>query len=147
MRKLEQVGLVVRRGVDEHLARPDALYDVPGARMVVDRQPSSARETETLLGLVGAVLRMADRDLRAAFAAGLAVYRRSARRNAWAARTKGWLTRDELAEVREHLDAVTKIVHRGKKRQGSALHAISFVLTPLVPSKRSKPARKPRKEL
>jgi DNA-binding transcriptional ArsR family regulator len=145
VRKLEQVGLVVQRVLSRkgpvRPGRADVLYDVPGDRVLIDRQPQSAEETETLLGLVGAVLRMAERDLRAAFSAGVAVYRRSTRRNAWGGRCKGWLTQVELAEVREHLDAVMKIVTRGKKRRGSSLHAVSFVLTPFVPSRRSAAGR------
>lgn len=143
VRKLEGVGLIVRAGTRGEGARAEALYDTPGY-MVLDHEPATARERSTLMRLVGSVLRIAERDLRAALESGLAIYRRCARRNAWGARAKGWLTREELAEVREHLEAISLIFGRGKKRRGSSLHAVAFVLTPLTPSDRAGAVRKSR---
>lgn len=142
VRQLEQVGLVVRRGTRPAGGRSEALFDVPAGRMLIDRDPGTPRETQVLMRLVSSAVRSAERELRAALESGRAIYRRCARRNAWGARVKGWLSAAELAEVREHLDAIAKIVLGGKQRRGAGLHSVTFVLAPLEPSKRSK-ARTP----
>lgn len=149
VRQLERVGLVVQRGARSVGARNEVLYDVPGARMVIDREPRSPAEQRALLRVVTSALRGAERELRSALESGRAIYRRCAQRNAWAARVKGWLDADELAEVREHLDAIAAILLRGKQRPGAKLHTITHVLTPLEPTQRSRsrtapqPRRKP----
>jgi predicted transcriptional regulator len=140
LRMLEGAGLVVRHGTRAAGPRSEALYATPG-RMVLDHEPGTARERAGLVRLAGSALRAAERDLRAALDSGRAVHGRNARRNAWAARTKGWLTRAELAEVRTHLEAVSALLARGKKQRGAELHAVTFVLTPLVPSPRARAAR------
>ena len=143
VRKLERVGLVVQRGSRGAGIRQEVLYDTPG-RMVVDHEPATAREKTRLVGLVASALRIGERDLRAAIDTGRAVYRRGPRRNAWGARVKGWLTPAELAEARAHLEAVSALLARGPKRPGAALHAIAFVLAPLVPTDRARGRRVPR---
>lgn len=139
VRLLERVGLLVRRGTRRSGAREAALYDVPG-RLVIDHEPGTPRERARLAGLVGAALRLAQRDLARAFADGRATYRRGPRRNAWGARTKGWLTPDELGEVRAHLEALSGLFARGR-RPGAELHALAFVLAPLAPSARARNLR------
>jgi len=145
VRALERVGLVVRRGERGSGPRREALYDTPG-RMQLDHEPATPRERRTLAGLVAAALRLAERELRAALESGRAVHRRGRRRNAWGARVKGWLTPDELARVREHLGAVSEILGRSRKRPGTDLHAVTFVLTPLAPSPRSRERAVPKSE-
>lgn len=140
VRKLKRVGLVVQRGSRGAGVRAEVLYDVPG-RLALDFEPATPRERKSLVKLVGAILRMAERDLRAALDAGRAIYRRTSRRNAWGARMKGWISREELAEVREHLEAVVRILSDGRKRPRAGLHAVTFVLAPLAPSARARPAR------
>lgn len=139
VRKLERAGLVVTAGTRPAGVRTEALYDVPG-RMVVDHEPASARERRALRGLVSAALRIGERDLVAALESGRARYARGPRRNTWGGRTKGWLTPQELAEARAHLEALSELLARGRKRPGAALHAVAFVLTPLAPSPRSRGA-------
>jgi predicted transcriptional regulator len=141
VRMLLKAGLVVPRGTRGAGVREEALYDTPGA-LVIDHEPATPRESEGLMRLVGSALRAAERDLRAAFEGGLAVYRRVARRNAWGARTKGWLTREELTEARGHLEAVSELLARGRRRRGASLHTITFVLAPVAPGTRTQRKRK-----
>jgi predicted transcriptional regulator len=141
VRKLESVGLVVQRGTQGEGVRREVLYDTPG-RLIIDHEPSTSTERKRIAGVVASALRIAERDLRAALEGGIAVYRPGARRNAWGARTKGWLSAEELAQVREHLDAVSRILVRGRKRAGTALHSLAFVLAPLVPSPRCEERRR-----
>lgn len=135
VRKLERVGLVVRAGTRRTGIRDEVLYDTPG-RLYLDHEPSGARERAALLRLVRSAVRLAERELRAALESGRAIVRRVARRNTWGARVKGWLTRAELAEVREHLAAVTEICAHARRRRGTGLHSVTFVLAPLEPNAR-----------
>jgi len=144
VRLLERVGLVVASGTRGTGARRETLYDTPG-RLVVDHEPATARERKRLSGLVASALRIAERDFRAAIDGGRAIYRRGPRRNAWGARFKGWLTPAELAELRTRLESVAELFARGRKRRGSELHAVAFVLAPLAPSTRAR-ARRSSKE-
>ena len=137
VRALEKLGLVVRAGQRTSGARPEALYDVPG-KLALDHEPGTKRERELLASLVAAALRSGARDFRRALDEGRAQHRRSAQRNAWGGRVKGWLTADELAEVRAHLEALTELFVRGTRRRGTQLAALSFVLAPLAPTTRTR---------
>jgi len=137
VRALQKVGLVVPAGTRAAGARSEALYDVPG-KLVLDHEPATRREEEALARLVASALRIGERDFRRAQAEGRARQRRSAQRNAWGGRMKGWLTPDELAEVRTHVEALSELFARGRRRPGSELAALAFVLAPLAPSARAR---------
>lgn len=137
VRKLEKVGLVVARGTRETGRRTEALYDVPG-RLALDTEPRTKRERGALLGVVGAALRIGERDYRAALESGRAIHGRGPDRNAWGGRVKGWLAPREVAEVRRHVEALSEILARGRKRPGANLYAAAFVLAPLAPTARSR---------
>ena len=151
LRKLEDAGLVRRAGTRGAGVREEVLYDTPG-ELVLDLEAEKPREQKSLLGVISAALRAGERDLRGALATGVARYRRTSRRNAWGSRTQGWLTADEVAEVREHLSAINELLLRGRPERGSALHSITFVLSPIASKRRTaaaraqarKPARKSR---
>lgn len=135
VRALVKVGLVVSAGTRAAGARSEALYDVPG-KLVLDHEPATRREEEALARLVASALRIGERDFRRAFVDGRARHRRSAQRNAWGGRMKSWLTPEELAEVRAHVEALSELFARGRRRPGSELAALAFVLAPLAPSAR-----------
>jgi DNA-binding transcriptional ArsR family regulator len=137
VRKLEKAGLVVARGTRDTGRRAEALYDVPG-RLVLDHVPRTKRERGALLDVVGSALRIGERDYRAALESGRAETARGPRRNAWGGRVKGWLTPAEFAAVRAHVEALTELYSRGRKRPGAELHAIAYVLAPLAPNRRTR---------
>lgn len=145
VRKLERVGLVERRGVRGEGVRAEAVYATPAPRVVLDWEPETPRERSSLMRLVGSLLRITERDLAAAFEAGIARFRRGANRNAWGGRVKGRLTREELQRVREHVEAITEIVSghaaRPAGRPDGDLFAFTFVLTPSVASARVRDGR------
>jgi predicted transcriptional regulator len=144
VRKLVKVGLVEPRGLRGEGPRAEAVYATPQPRVVLDWQPSTPRERASLLRLLGSLLRITERDLKGAFEAGLARFRRGPRRNTWGGRVKGRLTHDEIAEVRGHVEAITTLLAgsagRASDRSGE-LVAFTFVLTPLVPSPRARGGR------
>ncbi|MBL8863460.1 MAG: helix-turn-helix transcriptional regulator [Planctomycetes bacterium] len=137
VRLLEQSGLVVRRGTRATGRRAEALFDVPG-RMVLDQEPRTQRERRALEDVVAAALRIGERDFRAAIDAGRARTARGPRRNTWGGRMKGWLTETELRAARAHVEALSELLARGRKRPGAELYAIAFALAPLAPSTRSR---------
>jgi hypothetical protein len=57
---------------------------------------------------------------------------------------KGWLTSAELAAARTHLDALSELFARGRRRPGAELAALAFVLAPLAPSERVRPPPSPK---
>lgn len=142
VRLLERAGLMVARGSRRVGSRDEVLYDVPG-RLALDVEPRSPGERRTLLRLVASAVRLAQRELAAALECGAARYRRGPARNAWGARTKGWLTRAELAQVRAHLEAANALVQGGRPRRGAQLCSLTFVLTPSVPSARARAPQRP----
>jgi len=137
VRRLEAVGLVVRRGTRSTARNEEALFDTPGARMRIERDTGSPRESGDLLAVIAAVLRLAKRDLSTAFARGLARYG-GARRNTWGGRVKGWLTPAEVRAAGEHIEALTEIFATAKRRPGAGLHAVTWLLTPLQPTQRTR---------
>jgi len=149
VRKLERVGLVEQRGVRGEGVRAEILYATPAPRVVLDWEPATPRERSSLMRLVGSLLRITERDLAAAFEAGIARFRRGPRRNAWGGRVKGRLTREELLLVRGHVEAITELVSGSGERdpghRAGDLFAFTFVLTPLRASPRS-PGERGRQE-
>lgn len=145
IRKLEQVGLVVTSGTRRSGARQETLYDTPG-RMTIDHEPSTKRERERLMRLVSGVLRIAERDCRSALDEGRAVYRPGPSRNTWGGRVKGWLTPAERGELLGHLEAISDLIARGRRRPGASLHAVSFLFAPVAPTRRGAPRQKTREE-
>lgn len=143
LRKLEAVGLVIACAAQAGLGREEAFYKTPG-RMVLDFQPQGPAQRQSLLRLIAAALRAAQRDLQEALAGGLARYKRGRGRNAWGARTQAWLDARELATVQEHLLAIHEIFAAGRRRPDAAQHALTFVLTPLVSRERDSSAVPPK---
>lgn len=135
IRKLERVGLVIPCGTRPSGARQETVYDTPG-RMTIDHEPATKRDRTRLMRLVSGVLRIAERDCRDALEEGRAIYRRGPDRNTWGGRVKGWLTSAERSELLGHLEAISELVTRGKRRPGAALHAVSFLLAPVAPTRR-----------
>lgn len=135
VRKLERVGLVVARGTRDTGRRTEILYDVAG-QLVLDHVPRTKRERGALLGVIGGALRIGERDYRAALESGRARTARGADRNAWGGRAKGWLSPAEFAAARAHLDALTDLLARGKRRPDAELCAFAYVIAPLAPTRR-----------
>mgnify|MGYP001443228693 CR=1 FL=1 len=140
VRALERVGLIVESGARRSGARTELLYATPG-RLVLDYEPRTAAERRALVQLTRSVLRIAERDLNRAIDEGRAKYAQSVDRNAWCARVKGWLSARELAALRKHLEAASRILVRGRKRPDAELHSLAFALAPLAPSTRGRAPR------
>jgi predicted ArsR family transcriptional regulator len=130
--KLEQVGLLVRRGGSGARGRPFALYDVPGRPMAVVYQPDQPKTKPPIVKLVRAMVASAARSFTRAYRPDVAVVA-GPERNLWAARSKQWLSPRELREVNAHLQALADLLNRSdyERQEGDQLMELTFVLAPV----------------
>lgn len=136
LRALARVGLVVPAGRGR--ARSEALYRTiaPNLRLAYDpASPVNAARVETA---VASMMRLATRDFRRAFRPGVAVS--GPRRELWAARSTGWLSRADLARVNALLRKVSAVLRSSRRRPGNRFAAVTFTLVPL--ETRARGARK-----
>ena len=87
--------------------------------------------------VIGAMLRITQRDFNEAVAAGTAAVD-GPYRALWGARVKGWISKAQLKKVNQHLQEICKIMLSPDRRQGSSLHSMTFVITPIEPNTRGK---------
>lgn len=142
VRKLSAVGLLVDRGIRGSGRRAEAVYDVPGRPLRLAYDPSDPESVSAVSRVVASMMRSANRDFRGGFRPDLAVVKGDAR-NLWAARMKGWLSDDDLAQLNALLNRILEVFHRGEaaeiaggeshpaKRASRRLHSLTWVLAPI----------------
>lgn len=142
VRKLSSAGLLVDCGIRGVGRRAGTMYDVPARPLRLAYEPSDPENVGAVSRVVASMLRSAIRDFRGGFRPDLAVVEGEGR-NLWAARTKGWLGEEDLAEVNALLNAILEIFQRGQAAEmeggntGSAkgvsqrLHSLFWVLAPM----------------
>jgi predicted transcriptional regulator len=118
---LQAVGLLRRAGIRSNGGRPSAVLKVPGRPMYLDYDITDA----------AGMLRNAGRDFAAA-TTHPGVKTAGKARSLWAARSKGWLSPRELAEVNVLLNRLISILRDGRRDRGNnrKLHEVTFVLCP-----------------
>ena len=126
---LVEVGVVVLVGARPTERRAEAVYRLVAPRLVVDRQQRSSAYTEALLRTCGAMLRLTERNHRAAVQAGAFVLE-GPQRTLAVRRLTGKLNRERLRRVNRLLDELAGLFGEpDAKGEGCAL---TVVLTPLV---------------
>lgn len=130
IRKLARAGLVNKVGTRRSGARTQAVYDVPADRFTGKTVPPSAQVKRLTVVAVAAGLRLATRDFARAVELPFAEAG-GKHRNILANRHKGWLTRDELAKINKHVEALRKILAENKEPGRGRLCTLTLVLTPL----------------
>ncbi len=65
-------------------------------------------------------------------------------RELWASRNKGWLSRDDLAEVNALLERLSVLTSQPRAEGRDHLASLAFVLAPIDPRPKRRPARQPR---
>jgi hypothetical protein len=129
--------LLVAGGVVEEL--PDQgtgrRYRVPtGLRLRY--RPGKTRNARAVGRFAAGMLRVARRDFEAALGdPGVVV--EGKKRVLWAARTKGWVGEEELAEVNQLLARLDEIIHPERSARRDRLVSLTWVLAP-VPAKPSR---------
>ena len=152
VRKLGAVGLLIDRGVRGSGRRAEAVYDVPGRPLRLVYAPSEPENVRAVSRIAAAMQRSADRDFRSGFRPGLAVVEGGGR-NLWAARMKGWLGEDDLAELNALLERVLEVFYRRKgehaggagSRPGGSLrlHSLTWILAPIDTTQGSRDEDRP----
>lgn len=140
IRKLEKVGLVVVVETRRCGRRDEAVYDVPGRPMRIDYDLSDRRVAAAVVDIMGAMLRITQRDFSEAVAEGTAKIG-GPHRNLWGGRVKGWISKAGLREINRHLRRVSEIVLSPDREAEGGLHSLTFVLTPLEPKLRKRGGR------
>lgn len=142
VRKLSAAGLLVDRGIRGSGRRAEAVYDLPARPLRLAYAPSDPENVAAVSRVVASMLRSANRDFRAGFRPDLAVVEGDAR-NLWAARMKGWLSADDLAELNTLLSRIIEVFnpketaetpgreHRPSAGASRRLHSLTWVLAPI----------------
>lgn len=136
-RILKKVGLVVAVETRRHGRRDEVVYDVPGRPMRIDYDLGDRRAAAGIVEAIGAMLRITQRDFNEAVALGTAAVD-GPYRSLWGARVKGWISKAQLKKVNQHLQEICKIMLSPDRRQGSSLHSLTFVITPIESSTKGK---------
>ena len=131
VRALLKSGLLVAAGTRRSGAREETLYRTvaPRANLRLRYRTEHAPSRRALQDVVGSMLRSAAKD----FHAGLeraGVRAEGEDRELWAARGKGWFTRQELKQVNALLSRLVAMRTDSRRRTDAALYSLSFVLAP-----------------
>ncbi len=137
IRILQKKGLVVTAEVRRRGRRDEVVYDVPGRPMRIDYDLGNRKVSAGIIKVIGAMLRIAQRDFNEAVAAGTAAVD-GPYRDLWAARLKGWIGRPQLKRLNGHLQGICKIMLSLKRQPGSQLLSLAFVIAPLKPNTRAR---------
>lgn len=139
IRKLESLGLLVRRSEGGARGRPSVLYDVPGRPVTMIYQPAQSRTKAPMGKLVRSMVSSAARSFARGYRPEIAVVAGD-ERNLWASRSKRWLSPRELREVNKHLRALISLLNNtGETARKGQLMEFTFVLAPAPVQARSKP--------
>lgn len=134
VRVLEEAGLMVRAGERPAGKRSEALYHPVAEMLMVDRTEGGEEGREELLKTMRAAFRMAERDLRAAFA-DPETKTTGRYRNLVAARAHFRVTKAELAELNRHLRDLQRffgtLLKDGPPAPGETFMSLTMALAPL----------------
>lgn len=127
---------LVRSGVleelpDEGNGRTYRTIAAPGHLLTLSYRDGAKRDFIGLTRVVGSLLRMAKRDFAAALRRPDTVVE-GKRRELWAARSKGWVTVEELAEINRLLARLNEVMHRPRTAQRNQLMSLAYVLAPVA---------------
>ena len=129
--RLTELGLLREFGKRATQGRPEVLYDLPAGPLRVLYDPEDPANVEAVTDVARSMLRVAEKDFRAGFLPGLAVAS-GPDRNLWAARTKGWVRTEDLAEVNRLLNRLADLLVDGNSSEGGSLIALTWILAPVT---------------
>lgn len=135
VRALLGAGLLAEVGTrrSEH-GREQGEYDLTARPMTVRFVPGEPERAEAIGGVVGASLRLAEREFRAALGRADASTTGPGR-TVWANRAKGWLNAERRARVAALLAELDAVMREGAPGDGE-LFAMTYVVVPV----RARPA-------
>ncbi len=134
LRKLVKARIVKEVGVRRVGTQKEALYRAAADDIAVDRNIGSRRTRQRTIRLFRTIMKHALRTIEAALESGDVVLE-GARQNLRFNWLASWLDAQQLAQVREHQDAINRILQEGLEHREGQLIA---VLTYMVPIQRSR---------
>jgi DNA-binding transcriptional ArsR family regulator len=128
LRALTRAGLVLPAGSRKRSGRTEALYRTVKPELKLAYEPANPANRRAISAIVASMLRLANRDFRRSFQRGPVIVS-GARRELWAWRKVGRLSRIELARLTHRIQDLATAVSapRGKGR----LYGVTVILTPL----------------
>lgn len=135
LRQLAAGGLIEEEAGDDgrrYRSRTQA-----GDRLRLRYRPGTTANAQAVGRVAASVLRVAGRDFARAIADRDSVVE-GPRRELWAARGKGWVGPDDLAEINRLLGRLMDLLQQPRDARRDRLVSLSWVLAPLEP----KPARR-----
>jgi DNA-binding transcriptional ArsR family regulator len=137
VRKLLRVGLLVERETRRTRGRESAVYDVRGRPMPLRYGDGQRGHIQALIKSIAGMLRLAERDFRAAFGAGL-VRSSGRRRNVVHSRALGWYTDQEIHRMRSRIqDVIAEFRESSRHRdEEKRPYALTTVMVPLEDRRR-----------
>lgn len=131
LRALLAAGLLEPAGERGEGRRREALYRTaaPQDGLALAYEPGDPENAAAVTSTVAGMLRLTERSFAAAFRPDAVCA--GPCRNLWAARNEGWLAEEDLREVNATLARLRELFAR-PRREGSRLHALTFVVTPMV---------------
>jgi len=127
---LEQAGLLLKKGKRASVRRHEAFYSIPGNEMQIEYDLSSSQSVKLLVKTISSLLRAAQKDFRKGAHSHRACVT-GKYRNLWGARMTAWLTKEDIAEIRQFLMKIEQKLRQSRRGKGKSLHAISWIIAPL----------------
>jgi DNA-binding transcriptional ArsR family regulator len=128
LRQLADGGLIEESLIDD--VRYYRSRSRQGDRLRLRYQPGNTENAEAVAHAVSSLLRVSDRDFRRALADPDCVVE-GPHRQLWAARGKGWVRKEELAEINVLLERLMDLVQRPRDDDDAQLVSITWVLAPV----------------
>jgi helix-turn-helix protein len=139
VRVLQRVALVVPAGSRRRAGREEALFRAASPELALRYTGASRGHAGAVSAIVASMLRLGIRDFRRAIASPGNTLD-GPRRDVWAMRVTGWLTRPRLAELNRGIRGLRTALTRPPG--GGRLYGITVLLTPLDHrGRRSRPRR------
>jgi hypothetical protein len=132
IRKLQAVGLLVTVENRRANGRDQAVYDLVGHPLVLHFPAGRAADEHPLHGVVRAMARTGERDVRSALGTREA-RQDSPTRNLWAGRRHAWLTPADLRRVNALIDELVATMTKARDPARGELCTLTLLLAPRRP--------------
>ena len=120
VRMLVEAGLLLEAGTRGEGRSEEQTYATPSRHMQLDTRERDPEKDAHFVKIAAGAMRAAARDLKATLERGEPLGKGQGKHTGYT-RTKGWLTKDDVARVNRLLDEITSIYLHGERRPGARL--------------------------
>ncbi len=135
VRKLEKVGLLVEQEKRKEGKYVVAVYGLAGKMMRL--KYGGGAVAKSVQRVVAGAVRLSLRDFNRALDEGGYEYVGPGR-TVWGARTKGWVSKQDIAEVNRLLEELSAIFSGSAQEEGKTLQSLAWILAPVGVKGRAK---------